>query len=263
MATGLTLPALSGDVYLIRDGRIGLGSVNSPLPEAARGRRFGPGVLPQVPATLSAVQGVVARCAPWLTVYLGPKLWSIADSPADYDCRATVRRRSDGRVEYEHHGLSLTGRDVVMVAASARLPTVLATVHHEIWHAIERHLHPADLAIVDAAVARGEARPGEYLDSMIERRARSYEYWACARDEGLRPASLCSVLVDRIDRIFEFVHSGALARDRVAGRPIRAQEAPGRRTLRTIYRLAVASVGWPMTPAWVIGVAVVLIYSRA
>ena len=107
------------------------------------------------------------------------------------------------------------------MASAARLPAVVSTVHHEVWHAVERrHLHPDDVAYVTAAVARGQPRPGVYLASPVERRARLYEAWASAVDEGWRPSRR-----RRLDRILSYVHSGAMARDVSAGRPVRCQRA--------------------------------------
>ncbi len=217
-------------VHLIHRGRIVHGTVRSRLPECVDGVSwYEPGVVPHAPEALAAVAAVVTRCALWARVYVGPRLWSVAATAdvADYDCRPTVRHQPDGRTEYEHHGRACWGDRVILCTSAARLPAVLATVHHEVWHEVEHTcLSAADVAAVDCAAARGDARPGEYLASAVERRARLYEAWASAHDEGWRPAALLGWPLRRVDRVCAYVHSGALARDVARGRAVRSRVGP-------------------------------------
>ncbi len=119
-----------------------------------------------------------------------------------------------------------------MVASDDTLPLTTATLHHEIMHAMESSMHPEDLAAVNVAASRGLKRPGEYLDSPIERRARFYEWTAMAWDEGARPVMVCGIPVARADRVLWHLYTGGLAREVASKRPARAQLFPGQRAGR-------------------------------
>lgn len=91
----------------------------------------------------------------------------------------------------------------------------METLHHEIWHAVEcHHLSPEAVEIVSTAVEGGRHRPGYYLASAVERRARLYASWACAVDEGhqLVLSKRTGEPVSELDRVFLHVYSGELAR---------------------------------------------------
>ena len=192
-----------------------VGTTHSRLPACVGETCFEPGpLMPHGAAVLDAVAGTVTRCSPWLRLYLGPRLWSVADADADLlACRPVMRRRADGRTEYEHHGLACWESGVLLVAGAARLPAVLATVHHEIWHGVEPLLSPAALSAVNAAVQDGRPRPGVYLDSAVERRARLYESWASAVDEGHQVVldGRTGLPAAPLDRILAHVYTGRLA----------------------------------------------------
>ncbi len=102
---------------------------------------------------------------------------------------------------------------MVLVGVCCGTTSALATLWHELWHALEYYLPPGDLAAVDRAAAGGIALPGAYLDSAIERRARLAESWLSAYGEGWRPAALLGWPLRRVDRILLHLHSGRLARD--------------------------------------------------
>ena len=87
-------------VHLIHRGRIIRGTVRSRLPGCVEGLSwYEPGTVPHGPEMLAAVALTVTRCAPWVRLYLGPRLWSAcatADA-GDYDCRAVLRHLPGGR----------------------------------------------------------------------------------------------------------------------------------------------------------------------
>lgn len=249
---------VSNEVILFHDGRRRTGTTRSRLPEHCQLSRFTPGVLPQQEETADAVQEIATRCAPWLKVYLGPRLWSVAysDTDSNLSCRANTKRLIDGSIAYEHLGLACTnGGDAILVAASIRMPAVISTLHHELWHMLERHLAPDDMDVVNSSIERGESRSGYYLASPIERRARAYESWASAYDEGWRPATICGVIVSRLDRIFSYVHSGDLATELMAGEQVRSRTFPG-------ARIARESLAWPFPMVWCFGAAAYGILAR-
>lgn len=204
-------------VHEIHRGRVRTGSTRTRLPACADGLSwYEPGVTPHAAETLAAVVAVATRCAPWVRLYLGPRLWSVCDTADadDYACRPTVRHLPGGRTEYEHHGRACWHDGVILCTSAARLPAAMATLHHEVWHEVERtRLAAADVAAVDRAATRGDPRPGDYLACAVERRARLYESWACAWDEGWRPASVLGWPIRRVDRVCVYVHGGGLARD--------------------------------------------------
>ena len=106
-------------VHRICGGRVRSGTVRSRLPSCVTRSRFEAGpLMPQGADVLTAVVSTVTRCAPWLRVYVGPRLWSecAADDTDAYACRATLRPLPDGRVQYEHHGLAYWGDGVLLVA---------------------------------------------------------------------------------------------------------------------------------------------------
>jgi hypothetical protein len=240
--------AKSDTVAMIQEGRVSMGTTRSRMPSERTW--FGRGVLPHAEDTLAAMREVATRCVPWVRVYVGPRLWSIADSEEDFACRSVVADLPDGRKAYEHNGVALLTKGAIMVSAKATLPWVMATLHHEIWHEVERNaLSREDIEAVTAAVRSGQQRPGGYLDSVYERRARAYEWWACAYDEGWRPVSVAGVPVDRVDRVFLYVYSGSLARDRRNG-AARPQRLPGVHEVRVAGRMLLSSFAWPFTPIW-------------
>ena len=250
-------------VHMIHGGRVVRGTVRSRLPECVDGLSwYEPGIVPHAPEALAAVAAVVTRCTPCARVYLGPRLWSVAATAdvADYDCRPTVRHLPDGRTEYEHHGRACWGDRVILCTSAARLPAVLATVHHEVWHEVEHtRLSAADVAAVDRAAARGDPRPGDYLASAIERRARLYESRARARDEGWRPASLLGWPLRRVDRVCAYVHSGALAKDVTRGRMVLPRVGPA----GLAFRWVAATVSAPATAGILPALVAALVWWRS
>ena len=64
-------------VHLIHRDRIIRGTVRSRLPGCVEGLSwYEPGTVPHSPEMLAAVALTVTRCAPWVRLYLGPRLWS-------------------------------------------------------------------------------------------------------------------------------------------------------------------------------------------
>lgn len=250
-------PAADVVVRHVHRGRVTTGTVRSRLPACVSRTWFEPGpVMPHAVSVQAAVVTTATRCAPWLHVLLGPRLWSScpADDRDDYACRAVWRRVGD-TVHYEHRGLACWNAGVLLVAAADLLPGVMAVLHHEVWHAVERHgLASADVEAVDRAAALGVPQPGAYLSSAVERRARLYESWACAWDEGWRPASVLGWSLRRVDRVCWYVHGGGLARDvsrHGAGLP---QHGPARAAALLGAAVGRLAVSWPVCLVWPLAV---------
>lgn len=223
--------------------------MSSRLPACVVGTRFEPGAtMPQNADVLAAIVSTITRCAPWVRLYLGPRVWSTVDACEidAYSCRPNVKILPDGCVDYEHHGIAYTTEDVIMIASSARLTAVMPTLHHEIWHSVERmHLQEDDISVVNRAVVCGQSRPGAYLNSSIERRARLYEAWSTAVDEGWRPMSIAGRPVRRLDRVMAYVYGGYLACDIAAGRPARCQRARWHSVALWLHWVLIARAGAP------------------
>ena len=226
-------------VYEICGGRVRHSSVRSALP--VHGTRFvGAPRMPHATDTLAAVRDVATRCAPWLRVYLGPALWTVADDGEDVSACSEIRILTDGRVVYRLGGQAWTGRGVVLVGAWCSTQRAVSVLHHEVWHAVELRLAVADFVLVDRAAARGVPMPGSYLASAVERRARLYSAWGSAYDEGWRPGTIGGWPVRRLDRIFAYVHGGGMARDIARRGVAREQTGPLPRALRaagSVYRV--------------------------
>ena len=257
-APAVTLPVRPTDiaVSMILDGRVGRGTVASRLPYdlSERAVFVAADRMPSADATLEAVREIATRCVPWVCTIVGPQLWLYAAPGEDLTAYKTVRASEDGRIMVVVAGLASRRaavpddrREVILLSGGSSTIGVVATLHHEVFHLLEYYLHEDDLAVVNAAVGAGRELPGDYLDSLIERRARVYEAWASAYDEGWRPTALFGIPLSRLDRVFLSVYHGDVAADRVAGRPSQARLLPGERALRVVVgfaRQAWDELGW-------------------
>ena len=164
------------------------------VPEAT-GVRLLPGVGGQeAGASLAAVSAILDRCVPWCSCYLAPYV--------ELDGQ-TVLGCAGGAGRY------------LAVSLSSGVLSSTATAHHEVWHASECVLRSDLVARVESAAAMGLPRDGAYHADPEERRARLYEAWACATDEGL-PVSTWSasgVPVCPVVAVLHHVYSGGLAAD--------------------------------------------------
>ena len=242
-------------VYLIHGGRMARGTVNTKLPYGISSTRFFPAeLMPDAEVTLELVRSVATRCVPWVKVVVGPRPWKDAAPDTDLSAFRRVRILADGRQIYEIGGQAFRrgevpeGEPEVIIVSSWTSPAgALGILHHEAWHVVERHIHDADFDQVDAAVSRGVALPGDYMDSALERRARLYEKWASAYDEGWRPVTMFGFPLARIDRVFLAVHRGDVAADHAAGRPSPPRLLPGERAFRAALGVAHqvrSELGW-------------------
>jgi hypothetical protein len=100
--------------------------------------------------------------------------------------------------------------------------------------------------------------PGVYLHSAVERRARLYESWASARDEGWRPLAIGGWPVRRLDRVLLYVHGGGLARDIARRGAAREQAGPLHRAARQCLACGQALFVWPLCLLWPGAIAVFL-----
>lgn len=233
---------MTGDtaVHEIHHGRVRTGSVRTRLPTCSDSwYELGP-VMLHANAVLESLRETATRCVPGIRIFLGPRLCRRRGGDCDdsYTWRPNIRHTPDGEIEYEHHGLACYTGKVILVASACRLPSAMNIIHHEIWHTCEHlYLHPNDVGIVSRSVAGGIPQPGDYLDSATERRARQYESWASAVDEGWRSLAVFGWPLRRIDRVFAYVHGGRLARDLARHGAARPQVE--------VWRLLAQAVAWP------------------
>ena len=203
-------------VRRIHRREIRTGTVRTGLPAALAGESWWePGPVRQhTGAGVDAIADIVGRCAPWLRCYVGPALWSRLRPDADLREYPVVRRLPDGGHAGRICGQAWRNLDVILVGtAHHSMPAFLDTVHHEIWHAVEKLLSPEAQAVVDAAVTDGRAYPSVYLASARERHARLYAAWASAIDEGLPVISdvRTGLPLGELEHVFAHVYSGRLA----------------------------------------------------
>ncbi len=243
-------------------GKARRGTVNTPLADSLRGATwFGPGCRrSHAAAAVHYCEDTVARCAPWIRCYLGPVLWHLLPPGRDVGEYRMVRRQPDGSIAAVFVGQAWPRLGIVLVSvALVSYPDVRATLHHELWHAVESRLAAGDRAAVDSAVRCGVSVPSQYLDSATERRARLYESWTSAHAEGWRPISVSGWPIRRLDRIFWYVHSGGLARDIAARDAARPQNGPLEKMSRAILAGAREAFRWPLCLVWPVVVLLVLI----
>ena len=72
--------------------------------------------MPHADATVAAVREVVRRTAPWLHLYLGPRLWSVVRDGEDVSAFRDVRRLPDGRVVHGLGGQAWVQQGIVLVS---------------------------------------------------------------------------------------------------------------------------------------------------
>ena len=244
-------------VHEIHQRRVRTGTVRTRLPMCSDSW-YEPGpVMQHADAVLNSLRETATRCVPGIRVFLGPRLWRRRDADGDdsYTCRPNVRQTPDGEIEYEHHGLACYESKIILVAPACRLPSAMNIIHHEIWYSCEHlYLHPDDIEIVSMSVASGIPQPGAYLDSASERRARQYESWASAVDEGWRPPVLFGWPLRRIDRVYAYVHGGRLARDLARHGAARPQVG--------VWGLLAQAVAWPPLVLVVLMAVVLILFIR-
>lgn len=243
-------------VSMIHRGRIGRGTVNTRLPyDIGEKTRFYPAPrMSCADETLEAIKGVADRCVPWVKVLVGPRVCSYNQPGEDLSAFRRAGVSPDGRPIHEIAGQAFSrphvpdGSPEVILATNWTSATgALSTLHHEIWHVVEYHVAAGDFGAVDAVAGAGCPLPGDYLGSNFERRARLYENWACACDEGWRPVSLFGIPVSRIDRVFLAIYRGDMAADIAAGRPAPERLFPGEKTVRAMVaavRQIWGELGW-------------------
>lgn len=146
-------------------------------------------------AAAVAIVEAVRRCAPWCQVFTAP--WVKVD-------------------DEELGGVHVVRDSIQTVAIGTQqgVRNALRVSHHEIWHAAEWKMSEDAVGAVDALARKGRVWPGDYLSAPTERRARLYEGWASARDEGWSPACRdgTSTPIMRADQVMDLVYSGRFAR---------------------------------------------------
>lgn len=233
-------------VCMLFGGRLHRGTVSSKLPNQVCERNaFFPAPRHKyADETMAAVRAIANRCAPWVKIICGQELWAY-DLPDEDTSAFRVRKVHGGRPMHEiggiawHQGCVFDERpEVILLSIYYSTKGAVSTLHHEVWHVAEHHVHDADFDVVNAAVQAGHAMPGEYLASDVERRARAYQGEANSYDEGWRPTCLFGTPVSRLDRVFLSVHDGSLAADINARRPVAERLFPGEAAVRQVRRLA-------------------------
>ncbi|WP_298723659.1 hypothetical protein [uncultured Ferrovibrio sp.] len=119
-----------------------------------------------VAPALGYIAELATRIAPWVDLYLGPRILSETGERWGGHC-------------HQNQG-------VVFVNTRAYASTALETLFHELFHAVDWYLQPPDRRVLDAAVARGADYESEYLSDPVERRARLFEKFASYIYEGGR-----------------------------------------------------------------------------
>lgn len=160
--------------------RVPCGAVLSPGPIAA-------GTLDMLPAAAE----IVERVAPWASVQLAPAVWNVdEDGDSSYAALYSTARRTgrDGTRYYRVNGLAWTSDGQAHSCVSLQPPhRLLPIIHHELFHNVSKRLTAEAHAVLDAAVAGTPIEyPGEYAGRAEERKARFYEHFASALDEGMR-----------------------------------------------------------------------------
>lgn len=156
-------------------------------------------------AALPHVVNIAARVVPWVRWHCAPEF-----------------RAADGTFA-RWGGLAHRFTGVVLLRTGWDLRWSVGAAFHEAWHAIEPVLTLAEMAAVDAAVARGPALPDpDYTAHVEERRAHAFEAWALSRWEApapARPGSLGRLLdtaarrlLPPHERVFLAVYEGDVAR---------------------------------------------------
>lgn len=158
-------------------------------------------------AVLDYAVTIVHRIVPWAVVYAAPIV--VIESPPDgYPCREILKRKNSSKDYVKVGVLSFDAEDLIALSLSSSAAFLISSAYHEAWHQIEKILDKAILDEVNAnliPMSWGSA----YLDSMIERRARSFENWCGYYEEGLPARRLAT----RIDEIFDAVAIGEVAKE--------------------------------------------------
>lgn len=147
----------------------------APLRIGQNGDVFGlPGPVPaDAWAVLDYVVAIVHRIVPWAVVHAAP-IVVIEFPPDGYPCREVIKRKDCGKDYVKVGGLSFDTEGLIALSLSSSAAFLISTAYHEGWHQIEKILDKTVLDEVDAhliPMSWGSA----YLDSMVERRARSFE----------------------------------------------------------------------------------------
>lgn len=156
---------------------------------------------------IDQVLRTVARCAPWVRVYAGPRIFLQCSTDGISNPAGVAALSNDPELP-----------SAILMRLDLNLRAFRSTLHHEIWHAVENDaLNSRTVARLTKAVRLGTEYDGDaYLVSDIERRARAYQAYASLRDEmpEMRFASAPSKPEEDLSlaEIFEAVYSGDLAR---------------------------------------------------
>lgn len=196
-------------------GRIGYG--RRPLPWSTPG---GGGLL--LPGDIAAgtidmlpqLAEIQRRIAPWTRLYLAPEVWHATAGDAEpggyADLYTEQRREIGGREYYRCNGFAWRhgGRDY-SVSALAQPHLISRTLYHELFHNISGYLSADAHALLDVAVSRGPQFPGEYAGQPEERKARLFECFATALDEGFT----CRYELGSAEEILGRIYTGEVARE--------------------------------------------------
>lgn len=193
-------------VYKLKGGRVRTGNVRSRLPHPTTLFTEGRARTHEL-AAVQAVNEIVKRVAPWVTVYCGPRLWS-RDDDVSGNREAIVG--PDGQTYGAMHGEAWADHSVVYIQLSDSMPDVLACCYHELFHLCDPLLSDEARAAIDAEISQGRAYPTDYYRSAVERRARAFEHFAMFAEEGQQQFYLPS---DRnsMNSVFLQIYNGDFA----------------------------------------------------
>ena len=151
---------------------------------------------------------VIHRITPWCTVIAAPTLVAEATDDDGYPCREFLRRKDSEKNYVKLGGRSFGNEGLIALSMYSWSGYLISTAYHEAWHQIEKIIGKNILDEIDGyliPISWGS----QYMDSMIERRARSFETWCMYYEEGL-PARR---LTTPVDEIFDHVATGEAAKE--------------------------------------------------
>lgn len=179
-----------------------------------------PAAVEMLPAAIAAVEQI----APRTTVYFAPRVLCSVGSTTTTDRYRDEVQVVGGRDFDSCNGLCFPDPGVIVVSyrGATRL---MSTVHHELFHRVERQLPAPTLALLRRAVSGARGYPGGYGDREEERLARLFQSFAEFLDEGGQIMWLNELDPNRsIHEALYWIFNGGLARWRADQAAARAAE---------------------------------------
>lgn len=201
-------------VLRVRAGEVRRGTVRSRLPFQDLAIEPGQASLGELEDASTFVSATLARCAPWVTGYLVPRLRA---TRSGYEVAGELVIESTpvqlaGCATQDRHG-----DPVILVSMDRALEGIRITAHHEIWHQIEAVLSLEANRRLQACLSPYQHVPAnnDYARSPSERLARAYSYYAMQCDDLAAIGAPVPVMGGGDTQVlysaFQEVHSGRFA----------------------------------------------------